>query len=143
MSDRILGIIGALLSILYIWQATLIETSFITDPVGAKTFPIIIGAVLGISSLVILFMPDAEPVWPQFARLFEIGVTIAVMIAYTYALPAVGFVIATIFASAFLAWRLGARPHESVIAGLCISFGIYGIFHLILGLSLAKGPLGI
>ena len=143
MSDRVLGAISALLAIFYIWQATLIEESFMSDPVGPKTFPIIIGVVLGIASIVIFLMPDREPEWPQLGRLFELAVTIAVLVAYTYLLPVAGFVISTIFASAFIAWRLGARPLQSGIAGIAISLGIYAVFHLALGLTLAKGPLGI
>lgn len=142
MSDRILGFVGLLLSAFYIWQATLIETSFISDPVGAKTFPIIIGVVLAIASLAIILMPDAEPHWPNFGRLFEIAMATAVMFAYTYALEILGFVISTVLASAYIAWRLGAKPVQSALAGVGISVGIYAVFHLILGLSLAKGPLG-
>ncbi len=58
------------------------------------------------------------------------------------ALPVVGFVIATAIASAILTWRLGTRPVSSAIAGVLTSAGIYAVFHLILGLSLARGPLG-
>ena len=47
MSDRIFGGIGLLLAAFYIWQATLIQDSFISDPLGPKAFPIIIGVVLG------------------------------------------------------------------------------------------------
>lgn len=143
MNDRVFGTIGILLAAFYIWQATLIEVSFISDPVGAKTFPIIIGLLLGISSVVVFLMPDADPIWPALSRLIEIFVSVAVLVAYTYLLPQAGFVVSTILASAFLAWRLGARPLPSMVAGFCISFGIYAIFHLILGLSLAKGPLGL
>ena len=32
---------------------------------------------------------------------------------------------------------------EAIVAGIVISLGIYAVFHLILGLSLARGPLGI
>ena len=53
-----------------------------------------------------------------------------------------GFVIATAFAAAFLSWRLGAGIIQAVIAGVAISVGIYVVFHLALGLSLARGPLG-
>jgi putative tricarboxylic transport membrane protein len=143
MSDRILGGIGLVLSAFYIWQSSLIELSFITDPVGPKTFPIIIGIVLALASLVMVIKPDANPIWPQFTKLFEIGLTVAVMVGYTYFLPVAGFVIATVFASGFLSWRLGAKPVSAVAAGFCISFGIYAVFHLALGLSLAKGPFGI
>lgn len=143
MSDRILGGVGLLLAAFYIWRATLIEESFMTDPVGPKTFPIIIGIVLALASLAMILRPDAEPDWPQFSKIFEIGLSVAVMVAYTYFLPLAGFVIATVFAAGFLSWRLGAKPISAVAAGFCISFGIYGVFHLALGLSLARGPLGI
>lgn len=142
MSDRIMGGLGFLLAAFFIWQATLIKESFISDPVGPKIFPIIIGVVFAISSLVIMLRPDDEPEWPEFSRLFEIGLTVAVMIAYAYALPTAGFVVSTAVASAYLSWRLGTPPAKAAIAGVVIAVGIYVVFHLILGLSLARGPWG-
>ncbi|OCW59222.1 tripartite tricarboxylate transporter TctB family protein [Hoeflea olei] len=142
MSDRILGGMGLLLAIFFIWQATLIQESFISDPVGPKTFPIIIGVLVAVSSLAILFKPDDEPEWPDFSRLFEVGLTVAVMIAYAYALPVAGFVVSTAVTAGYLSWRLGTPPLKAVIAGVAISVGIYVIFHLVLGLSLARGPWG-
>lgn len=142
MSDRVFGGIGLALALFIIWQARLIELSFISDPVGPRTFPIIIGVVLGVSSLVILLRPDAAPHWPRAARLLEIAVSVAVMVAYAMLLPAVGFVVATAFAAAFLTWRLGTEALWSLAVGALTSLGIYAVFHLILGLSLARGPLG-
>jgi putative tricarboxylic transport membrane protein len=142
MSDRILGGVGLLLAAFFIWQATLIKESFISDPVGPKTFPIIIGLLVGLSSLAILLKPDSEPEWPDFSRFFEIGLTVAVMIAYAYALPVAGFVVSTAVAAGYLSWRLGTPPAKAAFAGIAISVGIYAVFHLILGLSLARGPWG-
>ena len=142
-SDRIFGGIGVLLAVFFIWQATRIELSFISDPVGPRTFPIIIGIILGVSSLVVLLRPDTEPDWPAARRLLDLAVSVAVLIAYAMLLPDLGFVIATALAAAYLAWRLGTHPLWSVVAGVLISAGIYVIFHLVLGLSLARGPLGI
>lgn len=143
MGDRLFGGIGLALAAFFIWQATRIQESFITDPVGPKTFPIIIGLLLGVSSLAILLRPDPKPNWPALGRLAEIGVAVVALVAYAYALPVVGFVIATALASAFLSWRLGTSPLQAVVAGIATSIGIYIVFHLILGLSLAEGPLGI
>jgi len=47
-----------------------------------------------------------------------------------------------VFATAYLSWRLGTKPLSSLVTGVATSAGIYLVFHLILGLSLAKGPLG-
>ncbi|PIW26008.1 MAG: tripartite tricarboxylate transporter TctB family protein [Rhodospirillales bacterium CG15_BIG_FIL_POST_REV_8_21_14_020_66_15] len=142
MSDRIFGGIGVALACFFIWQATTIELSFISDPVGPRTFPVIIGIILGFSSLIVLIKPDLEPEWPSFMRLFEIGTAVAVMVAYALLLSKLGFVITTALASAFLTWRLGTRPVASVISGIATALGIYVVFHLVLGLSLARGPLG-
>lgn len=142
MSDRIFGVIGLLLAGFYAWQATLIQESFIQDPVGPKAFPFMIAAVLGLASLVFVIRPDPAPDWPAAGRIFEIAISVAVMIAYALALPEAGFVASTAVAAAFLSWRLGAKPVFAAIAGIAISVGIYVIFHLILGLSLAEGPWG-
>lgn len=142
MSDRIFGGLGLLLAALFIWQAQLIELSFISDPIGPRTFPTIIGAILGISSLVIVLRPDTTAQWPPAGRLFEIAMSVAVMIAYAMLLPILGFVIATALAATYLTWRLGTKPAWSGVVGVLTSLGIYAVFHLILGLSLARGPLG-
>jgi len=143
MSDRIFGAFGLALAAFFIWGATLIELPFISDPVGPRSFPIIIGALLGLSSLVILLRPDAGPHWPAIGRLAEIAGAVIVMVAYALLLPGFGFVICTAVAAAVLTWRLGTAPLWSVVSGVLTSLGIYAVFHLILGLSLARGPLGI
>lgn len=142
MSDRIFGGIGLALAVFFIWQATLIELSFITDPVGPRVFPIIIGIVLGLASLVVLLRPDAEPHWPKAGRLAEIAGAVVLMVAYAELLPELGFLISTAIAAGVLTWRLGTAPLWSVVTGVSISVGIYVVFRLILGLSLARGPLG-
>lgn len=142
MSDRVFGGIGLALAVFFVWQATRIQLSFISDPVGPRTFPIIVGVILGLASLVILVRPDAAPDWPRATRLLEIAVAAAVMVAYALLLPELGFIIATAFAATYLTWRLGTAPLWSVVVGIAISLGIYAVFALALGLSLARGPLG-
>lgn len=142
MSDRIFGGVGLLFALLFIWAAFHIELSFISDPVGPRTFPIIVAVVMALASLVIIIKPDMAPEWPRAARLLEIAVAAGVMAAYAMALPVVGFLIATAIASAFLTWRLGTAPLWAVVSGVLTSIGIYTVFHLILGLSLARGPFG-
>ena len=142
LSDRIFGLIGLALAIGYALSARVIEESFLSDTVGPKAFPLIIAAVLGLASAVIVLRPDPDPVWPALPRLGEIGAAILVMVLYARFLPVAGFVIATAFAATYLTWRLGTRPIASVVTGVAISVGIYAVFHLALGLSLARGPLG-
>lgn len=142
MSDRIFGFVGLALAAFYIWAASIIPDSFMVDVIGPRAFPYIVGAVLVISSVYFIVRPDAEPSWPALRSLAEIAVVVAALFLYAWALPKAGFIISTVFATAFLTWRLGSRPVGSLITGVLTSCGIYVVFHLILGLALAKGPLG-
>ncbi|MEM8662837.1 MAG: tripartite tricarboxylate transporter TctB family protein [Pseudomonadota bacterium] len=142
MSDRILGAFGLLLSVGMIYAATQLPVPFISDPVGSKTFPIIVAVIMGMSSLYFLLRPDPDPQWPGLDRLVEIAAAVVVLIAYSLLLPEFGFLIATVFATAYLSWRLGSSLIGAAIAGVLTSVGLYVVFRLILGLSLATGPMG-
>ena len=142
MSDRIFGLFGLALAVFYLWAASIIPDSFMVDVIGPRAFPYIIGIVLAICAIYFLLRPDAEPDWPILANLIEILFATAVMFLYAWSLSKVGFAIATVFATAYLSWRLGTRPLNALITGVATSAGIYVVFRLILGLSLAKGPLG-
>ncbi|EKE44858.1 TctB protein [Oceaniovalibus guishaninsula JLT2003] len=142
MSDRIFGGIGLALAILFAWQAATIQESFLSDIVGPKVFPWIIAAVMALASVYFLIKPDPAPDWPRAGRLAEIAVAAIVMLLYAQLLPELGFVIATALAAGYLTWRLGSRPVASAVIGIGTSLGIYVVFRLLLGLSLARGPLG-
>lgn len=142
MSDRIFGGVGLALAAFYLWAATIIPDSFMTDVIGPRTFPYIIVAILAVCSLVFIMRPDSEPSWPVMRDFGEIVFAAAVLFLYAAVLSEVGFVISTVFATAYLAWRLGSKPLGALMTGVGTSAGIYVVFHLILGLSLAKGPLG-
>ncbi|MDO8903832.1 tripartite tricarboxylate transporter TctB family protein [Hydrogenophaga sp.] len=142
MSDRIFGGIVLTMSLLMMWATTLIEESFIQDPLGPKAFPLVIAGVMAISAVVMFFKPDGEPEWPGLYKVLELVATVGVFIAYAQMLPIAGFVVATVFATAFLVWRLGGTPRQAGVGGIAIAVGIYLVFHFMLGLNLAKGPWG-
>lgn len=142
MSDRILGIACILLAGLFVWRATLIQEGFIVDPLGPKAFPIVIGITLALAGLYPIVKPDPRPDWPPAGRILEIVFAVAVMIGYAMVLPELGFILSTAIAASLLGWRLGATPVGAVFGGIVIAVGIYVVFHLILGLSLARGPWG-
>jgi putative tricarboxylic transport membrane protein len=142
MSDRLFGGIAFLLALAFIAGATQIEAALIFDSLGPSAFPILIGVILAISSGFLILRPDPEPDWPAARRVVEIVLALVVMLAYAFLLEPLGFVIATAIAAGLLSWRLGATLAIAALAGVGISVGIYVVFHLILGLSLARGPLG-
>lgn len=142
MSDRILGGACLVLAAFYIFFASQVQIGFMSDPMGPRAFPIAIGIVLALAGIYPLMRPDPEPDWPDLSRMLEIVFAVAVMIAYTYALPELGFTVSTTVAAGLLSWRLGAPPLRAAIAGLAIAVGIFVVFRIVLKLSLAIGPWG-
>jgi putative tricarboxylic transport membrane protein len=141
MSDRLLGGISILLALAIIYGAWQIETGMMLDPLGPRTFPMIIGAVLAIASVYLLVRPDPEPDWPARRRALEILLAVGVMIAYALLLEPLGFILASALAVFVLSWRLGGSLGTSAVVGVGVSLLIYVVFHTILGLSLARGLL--
>jgi putative tricarboxylic transport membrane protein len=142
MSDRIFGGACIALSLLMMWATGLIQESFIQDPLGPKAFPLLIAGIMGLSGLVMIFKPDAEPHWPGMVKLAELAATVGVFVAYAEIMPRVGFVLSTAVATAFLIWRLGGTTRQALIGGVVTSIGIYAVFQHLLSLNLAKGPWG-
>jgi putative tricarboxylic transport membrane protein len=142
MSDRIFGGIVLTVSLLMMWATTLIEESFIQDPLGPKAFPMVIAVVMAISAVAMSIKPDANPEWPGLKKLVELVATLGMLVAYAQLLPVAGFVVSTMLVTAFLCWRLGASPRQSAQGGVLIALGVYGLFQHVLGLNLAQGPWG-
>ncbi|MDP4863822.1 MAG: tripartite tricarboxylate transporter TctB family protein [Burkholderiaceae bacterium] len=142
MSDRIFASICIALAVLMGWGATIIEESFIQDPLGPKAFPLVIAVVLAACGVAMFLRPDEDPVWPHRRKQIQLLWTIGAMILYVQFLPVVGFLVATAIGAGFLSWQLGASVKQACWGGFSISVSIYVVFKLILGLSLARGPFG-
>lgn len=142
MSDRIFGIFGLLFAGLVVWATGRIEESFIQDPLGPKAFPLVIAALVALSSVVMLVKPDPNPAWPTLKKWLEMAITVGVMVAYAIVLPELGFVLSSTVLASFMVWRLGGKPMQSAVGGLVMSAGIFLLFSYGLNLSLARGPWG-
>ena len=57
-TDRIFGAVVILAALWYIQGAFQIKSSFLSDPVGSKTFPILLGITAIICGLIFIFRPD-------------------------------------------------------------------------------------
>jgi putative tricarboxylic transport membrane protein len=142
MSDRIFGIFGLLFAGLVVWATGRIEESFIQDPLGPKAFPLVIAALVALSSVVMLVKPDRNPAWPNTRKWLEMAITVGVMVAYAIVLPELGFVLTSAVLAGFMVQRLGGTLLQSVVGGTVMSVGIFVVFTYALGLSLARGPWG-
>ena len=142
-SDRIFGAVVALVALAYIASATQIQTSFMADPVGPKMFPILIGCVALLSSVVVIVRPDPNPDWPVARTVGSLAIAVIVLVGYAYALKPLGYIIPTAFAAAVLSYQIKPQPRHAAISGVCLSVGLYFIFKFALGLGLVALPKGL
>lgn len=142
ISDRIFGAVVALVALAYIASATQIQTSFMADPVGPKTFPILIGSVAALCGLVVVLRPDPDPDWPALPTVGALLVAVVVLTGYAYALKPLGFLIPTAIAAAILSYQIHSRAITAVLAGIGLSVGLFVLFRFALGLGLQAVPKG-
>ncbi len=142
-SDRIFGLVILFVALGYIASATQIQTSFLSDPVGPKAFPMLIGAVAAISALVLIFKPDPDPNWPGIRTFGAILIAVIVLVGYAYMLKPMGFIIPTVFAAGILSYQISPRAIPAAITGAGLSVGLFLLFKFALGLGLVAFPKGL
>ena len=142
-SDRIFGLVVLMVALAYIASATQIQTSFLSDPVGPKAFPIIIGSVAALCGLVLLIRPDPDPSWPATRTLMALLIAVAVLIAYAYLLKPLGFLIPTAFTAGILSYQISPKFNSAAFAGISLSVGLFILFKFALGLGLVAFPNGL
>jgi putative tricarboxylic transport membrane protein len=139
-SDRIFGLVAALVALAYIVSANQIQASFLSDPVGPKVFPILIGVIGAISAMFLVFRPDPEPEWPVARTFAALGFAVLVLVAYAYALKPLGFLVPTAVVAAILSYQISPRARFAAITGVSLSLGLFAIFRFALGLGLVAFP---
>lgn len=139
-SDRIFGLVIFGVALAYIASAFQIQTSFLSDPVGSKSFPILIGAVVLISALVLILKPDPDPDWPASRTFVALLVAIIVLIGYAYSLKPMGFILPTFFAASVLSYQIRPRIGPALMTGAGLSFVLFILFKYALGLGLNPFP---
>ena len=142
-SDRVFGLVVIFGALAYAAGAFQIQASFMSDPVGSKTFPLIIAGAAAVCGLVMVLRPDPEPDWPGGTSLVSLVLSVLVLICYAYALKPLGFLIPTAIAAGILSYQIEPRPLAAVAGGIGLSVGLYALFRFVLGLSLVGLPKGL
>ncbi len=140
LGDRALGLVSLMVALAYIASATQIQTSFLQDPVGPKAFPILIGAVAAISSLVLIVKPDPSPVWPAGKTFLSLLFAVIVLVGYAFALKPFGFILPTAVTAAILSYQISPKPLAAILSGIGLSVGLFVLFKYALGLGLVPFP---
>ncbi len=136
-SDRIFGLLIALVALGYILSATQIQIGFLSDPVGSRTFPYLIGGVALLCALAIIVRPDPDPDWPNLPTIGRIVITTVVLYAFAVSLRPVGFLIPAAIASGIISYQIHPSVRVAAATGAGLSVCLFFILKHALGLGLA------
>lgn len=142
-SDRIFGLVIVFGALAFFAGALQIQTSFMSDPLGPRTFPFLISAGGLLCGLMIIARPDPEPEWPAPAAWLSMGMALAVLVGYAYAIVPLGFLIPTAVASAAIGYLIERKILQNVLMGIALSAVLFAIFKYGLGLGLVALPRSI
>lgn len=142
-SDRIFGLVVLFVALAYIAGATQIQTSFLSDPVGPKAFPVLIGVVACISALVLMIRPDPNPDWPATRTFGALAIAVIVLVSYALMLKPLGFILPTAVAAAVLSYQISPNIRPACLAGAGLSIGLFVLFRYAFGLGLIPFPRGL
>jgi putative tricarboxylic transport membrane protein len=134
-SDRIFGLITLITAVAYIAAATQIQTNFFSGEFLPKLFPLMIGAVAAVCSLVLIFKPDDDPDWPPARTWLSMGVAVLVLALYAVLLTPLGFLLPTAIAAGILSYQISPRARPAVLSGIGLSIGLFVLFKFALGLG--------
>ncbi len=138
--DRIFGLVMMIVALGYILSATTIRTSFMSDPVGPRIFPYLIGGVTMLCALVMVLKPDPDVEWPIGKTLANLAVALIALFAYAMLVKPLGFILPTIIVSGLLSYQINPKPQLAALTGLGLGVGLYVMFKFVLGLSLKGLP---
>ncbi len=140
MSDRLFGLTAILVALGYIFSATSIQTSFLSDPVGPKSFPYAVGGLAVLAALAIVIKPDDDPEWPSLATFGRLLIAVMVLVGYAYTLTPLAFVIPTAVTAGLLSYQIRPRALPAALTGVGLSVGLFILFKFALGLGLYAFP---
>ncbi len=134
-SDRIFGLITLITAVAYIAAATQIQTNFFSGEYLPKLFPLLIGCVAAICSLVLIFKPDPDPDWPMARTWGNLLVAVVVLAIYSVMMTPLGFILPTAVAASILSYQISPNAKRAVLAGIGLSLGLFVIFKFVLMLG--------
>ncbi|MEP1588575.1 MAG: tripartite tricarboxylate transporter TctB family protein [Tateyamaria sp.] len=134
-SDRIFGLVTLITAVAYIAAATQIQTNFFSGEFLPKLFPLLIGAVAALASLVLVFKPDPDPEWPDGRTWGNLAIAVVVLAFYSVLMAPLGFILPTAVAATILSYQISPNAKKAVMAGIGLSLGLFVVFKFILMLG--------
>ena len=135
-ADRIFGLSVILIAAFYLFHASLIPMGFLSDPVGSRTFPYIIGGVSLLCGILIMIFPDTITDWPELKVYGKLAVAVLAMYLFAITLRPYGFIIPSAIVAIILSYLISPNIKHAIITGVGLSIGLFLVLNFGLGLGL-------
>lgn len=140
--DRVVGVMLLAFSLWYALVTRSFNVPFQADPLGPKTFPVMLASIMAVVSVYLIVKPETVPSWAHSSRVWgRLLATLACFIFYAATLLYLGFIAATTVSLTLLTQVLQGPPLKAFIASLLFSLALYGLFDMALEVSLPIGRL--
>jgi putative tricarboxylic transport membrane protein len=140
VTDRITGVVLLTFALWFGVVAWRLPTSFFSDPVGSRTFPLVIAAFLAPLAVYLMLRPTALAVaWPPRPVRPALVGALLTLIVYALLLEPLGFIPATVLAFSALALTFRAPPLRGLLAAVLTTVALYFMFGHLLELYLPAG----
>lgn len=140
-SNRIAALVLLAFSLVYGVAGSGIEYAFASDPLGPRVFPVLLAAILGLLSLVYLFVPGQSETWPQGTVLLRCIALPALVLIAALLFEPLGFAASMFVMTAGVGRIFGASWKASLIGGLVQAALWYLVFGYLLEVYLPVGEL--
>ena len=142
-TERVIGVVFTVLGLAAAAEALTFDVAFITDPIGPKALPLV--ASLGFLGVGLNMVARPRPIQllPSTGALRRATAAFGLFLAYSLALPWLGFLASTVFVLVGLGSLFGGSFRYTIPAGLVVAGALWSVFFLLLGLPLPVGELWI
>lgn len=142
LTDRIAGIVLLIIAIWYVWEGSKLVPFMIADNLGPSRFPVILGSLLIILSILLILRPEPINEWPaEQGAWIKMGLIIASILIYAQLIVPLGFLVSTALVMIALALVFGGPPFKVVLSCTAFSIFIFFLFSNVLKLGLPTGTL--
>jgi putative tricarboxylic transport membrane protein len=147
-ADLVTGIVLLLFSLTLAFESARMPL-MVGVTTGPGFLPLLLSVFIGALSVSILVSSMRRPegvdpavTWPTGRGRFWIIVIFAALLAYTFLITILGYVLSTFAFMLLVVWLLGSyRWYWTVVMSLSISVGLYVVFRMWLGMPLPTGVL--
>jgi putative tricarboxylic transport membrane protein len=141
MSDRTLGAVCVVVAGAMAWAATGYNPPISYEPVGPKSFPILLAALMAVAGAWLLVKPSLTVASWTGTPWRPIAICGASVLAYSLMFEWFGFPIATTLMSVPIGIAFGGSWKKTLLAGLVLGFSCYLLFDKVLDVVLPTGLL--